>query len=132
MCVCVCVCVIQIYLALGLDLKLIILVIYYNNICTYIHSPLSTEDLGNENGFDSFVEMSEVDEGASHKENDFDVSEAMKLINNSNSRRVSSKAHSAPKDAYFSFLLLRHLRIRDLKNKVRCTIERICMALYTA
>ena len=62
--------------------------------------------------------MSEVDEGESEKGSEFEVSEAMKLINNSSGRRVSSKANSAPKDAYFSFLLLRHLRIRDLRNKV--------------
>ena len=84
----------------------------------YVCSPLSAED--GENGFDSFVEMTEADEEMeSQKENEFEVSEAMKLINNSGVRRVSSKAHSAPKDAYFSFLLLRHLRIRDLRNKVQ-------------
>ena len=83
-----------------------------------MYSPLSAED-GGENGFDSFVEMTEADEETdSQKESEFEVSEAMKLINNSGGRRVSSKAHSAPKDAYFSFLLLRHLRIRDLRNKV--------------
>ena len=75
--------------------------------------------MAGENGFDSFVEMSEVDEGESEKGSEFEVTEAMKLINNSNGRRVSSKASSAPKDAYFSFLLLRHLRIRDLRNKVK-------------
>lgn len=75
--------------------------------------------MGDENGFDSFVEMNEAEEEtSSQKDGEFEVSEAMKLINNSGGRRVSAKAHSAPKDAYFSFLLLRHLRIRDLKNKV--------------
>ena len=85
-------------------------------------SPLSSED---ENGFDVFADSSENnDEGgggedpSNPKVNEFEVAEAMKLIHNDSGRRVSSKAHSAPKDAYFSFLLMRHLRIRDLRNKV--------------
>lgn len=69
--------------------------------------------------------MGEADEGENppnnNKGSEFEVSEAMKLIHNSGGRNVSSKAHSAPKDAYFSFLLLRHLRIRDLRSKVHCT-----------
>ena len=84
----------------------------------YLHSPISTED---ENGFDSLVDTSESDDGenpSNPKGNEFEVAEAVKLIHNNNGRRVSSKAHSAPKDAYFSFLLMRHLRIRDLRNKV--------------
>ena len=47
-----------------------------------------------------------------------DVPSAMKLIHHKGARRVSSKAESVPKDAYFAFLLLRHLRIRDVRNKV--------------
>jgi len=46
-----------------------------------------------------------------------DVPSAMKLIHHKGARRVSSKAESVPKDAYFAFLLLRHLRIRDVRNK---------------
>ena len=86
----------------------------------YICSPLGSED---DNGFDAPVDSSENDEGGGEnpsnpKGNEFEVAEAMKLIHNDNGRRVSSKANSAPKDAYFSFLLMRHLRIRDLRNKV--------------
>ena len=86
----------------------------------YICSPLGSED---DNGFDASVDSSENDEGGGEnpsnpKGNEFEVAEAMKLIHNDSGRRVSSKANSAPKDAYFSFLLMRHLRIRDLRNKV--------------
>jgi hypothetical protein len=86
-----------------------------------LYSPLSSED---ESGFDA-LDSSETDEGggggespSNPKGNEFEVAEAMKLIHNDSGRRVSSKANSAPKDAYFSFLLMRHLRIRDLRNKV--------------
>ena len=94
-------------------------VMVINNVCVHC-SPLSSED---ENGFDASVDSSENDEGGGEnpsnpKGNEFEVAEAMKLIHNDSGRRVSSQANSAPKDAYFSFLLMRHLRIRDLRNKV--------------
>lgn len=98
---------------------------HYHVLCVCVCvSPLSSDD---ENGFDAFVDSNENnDEGgggrgenpSNLKGNEFEVAEAMKLIHNDSGRRVSSKAHSAPKDAYFSFLLMRHLRIRDLRNKV--------------
>lgn len=90
-----------------------------NNVCACVCvcSPISSDD---EN---ALVDSSESDEGGGEspsnpKGNEFEVAEAMKLIHNDSGRRVSSKAHSAPKDAYFSFLLMRHLRIRDLRHKV--------------
>ncbi|XP_065909526.1 uncharacterized protein [Dysidea avara] len=46
-----------------------------------------------------------------------DVSSALKLISHEEGRKISSKAHSVIKDAYFAFLLLRHIRIRDLMIK---------------
>lgn len=49
-----------------------------------------------------------------------DISEAMQLIHSKGGRKVSSQATSAPKDGYFAFLLLRHLRIRDMRNRVGC------------
>lgn len=49
-----------------------------------------------------------------------DVSSALKLISHEEGRKISGKAHSVVKDAYFAFLLLRHARIRDLMIKV-CT-----------
>ena len=47
-----------------------------------------------------------------------DVSSALKLISHEEGRKISGKAHSVVKDAYFAFLLLRHARIRDLMIKV--------------
>ena len=47
-----------------------------------------------------------------------DVSSALKLISHEEGRKISGKAHSVVKDAYFAFLLLRHARIRDLMLKV--------------
>lgn len=62
-------------------------------------------------------EPSPADDGRGGIE--FKVPEAMTLIHNEDGRAVSSSAHSAPRDAYFSFLLLRHLRIREMRIKVR-------------
>ena len=95
-------------------------------------SPLSTEE--DETG----VDLSDTESGAGdvgganigddplNKEVNFDVPDAMKLINNPGGRRVSSKAHSSAKDAYFGFLLLRHLKIRDMRNKV-CWCIHMCV-----
>ena len=47
-----------------------------------------------------------------------DVAGALSLISNKGGRRISASADEAPKDAYMGFLLLRHLRIRDLRTKV--------------
>ena len=44
--------------------------------------------------------------------------EATRLLELEGGRRISSQAQNMPQDSYFSFLLLRHLRIRDLKHKV--------------
>ena len=48
----------------------------------------------------------------------FDVNAAMKLIHSTGSRAVSAKAHHAPNDAHFAFLMLRHLKIREERQKV--------------
>ncbi len=55
---------------------------------------------------------------SSNQDSDIKVPEAMKLIHNQDGRAVSSSARSAPRDAYFAFLLLRHLRIREMRTKV--------------
>lgn len=47
-----------------------------------------------------------------------DMPSALKVILNNGGRNVSSKAKQVAKDAYLGFLLLRHLMIRDLRNKV--------------
>ena len=49
-----------------------------------------------------------------------DIPEAMQLIHSEGGRKVSSQASSTPKDGYFAFVLLRHLRIRDMRNRVGC------------
>ena len=46
------------------------------------------------------------------------MSSALKLISHEEGRKISGKAHSVVKDAYFAYLLLRHARIRDLMIKV--------------
>ena len=58
------------------------------------------------------------------------VPAAMKVIKNEEGRKVSSKAESVPKDAYFAFLLLRHLRIRDMRIKVHELLLWRCFAIY--
>jgi len=47
-----------------------------------------------------------------------DVAGALSLISNKSGRRISASADEAPKDSYMGYLLLRHLRIRDLRAKV--------------
>ena len=85
--------------------------------------PLGTEDLrggGDGGGGDS--EESCKDEGLEMAEGSntslVDVAGALSLISNKGGRRISASADGAPKDAYMGFLLLRHLRIRDLRAKV--------------
>lgn len=51
-----------------------------------------------------------------------DVHSAMKLIHNPDGRKVSAKAEQAPTDAYFAFLMLRHLKIREERQKVLCCV----------
>ena len=60
----------------------------------------------------------DIDHTPSSKEPGFDVPAAMKLINNVGGRKVSAKAQEAPNDAYLAFLMLRHLKIRDKREKV--------------
>ena len=46
------------------------------------------------------------------------MSEALKVISSKGGRKVSAKAHKVPKDSFMGFILLRHLKIRDLQAKV--------------
>lgn len=56
-----------------------------------------------------------------------DVSSALKLISHEEGRKISGKAHSVVKDAYFAYLLLRHARIRDLMIKVyKLSVRLLC------
>ena len=55
------------------------------------------------------------------------VPAAMKVINNEGGRKVSSKAEAVPKDAYFAFLLLRHLQIRDMRIKVSRAVAMVTL-----
>ena len=57
--------------------------------------------------------------GVGHLDMSLDMTGALKVLVNTGGRKVSSKAKQVSKDAYLGFLLLRHLRIRDLRTKVR-------------
>ena len=57
-------------------------------------------------------------EDSSKNRGSVDFPEATRLLELEGGRRISSQAQNMPQDAYFSFLLLRHLRIRDLRHKV--------------
>ena len=57
------------------------------------------------------------------------MSSALKLISHEEGRKISGKAHSVIKDAYFAYLLLRHARIRDLMIKVRIMLPVFCICL---
>ena len=47
------------------------------------------------------------------------VREATQVMSNEKGRGISAKATSVAKDTYLSFLLLRHLHIRDQRTAVR-------------
>ena len=59
-----------------------------------------------------------------------DMPDALKVILNTGGRDVSSKAKQVNKDAYLGFLLLRHLRIRDLRAKVSMVTLYLIRAEY--
>ena len=46
------------------------------------------------------------------------VKEASQVLHNEKGRGVSTKASSVAKDSYLSFLLLRHLKTRDMRTMV--------------
>lgn len=54
----------------------------------------------------------------SHHDPVMKVGEASHVLRNERGRGVSAKASSVTKDSYFSFLLLRHLKIRDTRRTV--------------
>jgi hypothetical protein len=47
----------------------------------------------------------------------FTIPSALRLMSSEEGRQVSTKALSAPKNAFFAFVLVRHLHIRDLSRK---------------
>ena len=98
---------------------------------THTHSPLSTStDVSNlELGLDDVSDEGVMEGDPSNQH--IGVPAAMKVINNEGGRKVSSKAEAVPKDAYFAFLLLRHLRIRDMRNKVGIRRAVAMVMLYT-
>ena len=57
--------------------------------------------------------------GVGNLDMSLDMTGALKVLVNTGGRKVSSKAKQVSKDAYLGFLLLRHLRIRDLRTRVR-------------
>ena len=48
-----------------------------------------------------------------------EVREASQVLHNKKGRGVSAKASSVAKDSFFSSLLLRHLKTRDMRMMVR-------------
>ena len=56
-------------------------------------------------------------EGA-HDRGSVRLSSALQLLQEDTGRSISAQANSTPQDSFFSFLLLRHLHIRDLRSKV--------------
>ena len=98
---------------------------------THTHSPLSTStdvsnlELGLDDVSDEGVMEGVMEEGPSNQH--IGVPAAMKVINNEGGRKVSSKAEAVPKDAYFAFLLLRHLRIRDMRIKVSRAVAMVTL-----
>ena len=86
-------------------------------------SPLRSGDDPVENG--EGEEEGEEQEGAGpvkgtgNLDMSLDMTGALKVLVNTGGRKVSAKAKQVSKDAYLGFLLLRHLRIRDLRTKVR-------------
>ena len=78
---------------------------------------MSTEDIDTEH------KNANEGEGQRNRDPFLDVGEAMQVINNEKGRSVSSKASSTMRDAYFSFLLLRLLKIRDMRITVSLLVQ---------
>ena len=60
----------------------------------------------------------------------FTVPSALKLMTMDKGREISARAHSAPKNGFFAFVLLRHMHTRDLMRKVCvcvCVCVRVCV-----
>ena len=64
----------------------------------------------------------------------FTIPSALKLINMNKGREISARAHSAPKNGFSAFVLLRHLHTRDLMRKVGfwCACMCACTCLMHA
>lgn len=77
------------------------------------HSPLNAEGTAD----NTEMEVGVANSDSTHS-GGLDVPSAMKLIHNPDGRRVSARAEQAPTDAYSAFLMLRHLKIREERNKV--------------
>ena len=86
-------------------------------------SPLGSDDVPSgdtETGEPSKgVELDLADEDEDDERSPaIDVSRAITLLSSKGGRSVSAKADHTPKDAYMGFLLLRHLKIREVQAKV--------------
>lgn len=49
------------------------------------------------------------------------ITEAVKLLDETEGRNISKGGNSLPRDFLFAYILLRHLRIRDIRYKVQAT-----------
>lgn len=91
---------------------------YFNYSVLPLNSPTNMEQSTGKFAFEE-----KLTEDPSKHRGSVDFPEATRLLELEGGRRISSKAQNMPQDAYFSFLLLRHLRIRDLQHKVhQCNI----------
>lgn len=92
-------------------------------------SPLKTEEAATPTENSAAQDGGQAGGGGGGTEPDpnMDMPRAMRVIINNAGRKVSSKAQQVAKDSYMGYLLLRHLRIRDLRTKVSC---KPCTCLY--
>lgn len=85
------------------------------------HSPLHNSDAvhSQEGGLTGDDSDEEVGMEGDVADMGLDMPGAIKVLLNAGGRKVSAQAKQVSKDAYLGFLLLRHLKIRDLRHKVR-------------
>ena len=69
----------------------------------------------------------------SDKRGSLEMDEALQLLDQDEGRRISTNAEKLPRrDLLFSYILLRHLRIRDIRYKVSdLCIKYLCFIYLT-
>lgn len=82
-------------------------------VCVFLRSPMNLLESHARFSLNNHANEGSDDRGS------VGLSSAQQLLQDETGRSISADANSnTPQDSYFSFLLLRHLHIRDLRNKV--------------
>lgn len=84
-----------------------------NDPALYLSSPMNIEQPATKFSLEEEDDSTEADTRGS-----IEITDALQLLDVDEGRKISTKADHLPRDAFFAYLLLRHLRIRDIRYKV--------------